>query len=45
MLAHNYIDQDVRGWWMSEKLDGIRAYWDGSKFFTRTGKNIIPPTP
>ena len=21
--------QDVAGWWMSEKLDGVRAYWDG----------------
>ena len=18
------------GWWMSEKLDGVRAYWDGT---------------
>tara|TARA_B100000131_G_C18058317_1_gene589403 strand:- start:7 stop:795 length:789 start_codon:yes stop_codon:yes gene_type:complete len=43
MLAHNYTDQNVIGWHMSEKLDGIRAYWDGSKFFTRTGKSITPP--
>ena len=43
MLAHNYTDQDVIEWWMSEKLDGIRAYWDGSKFYTRTGKEITPP--
>jgi DNA ligase 1 len=43
MLAHNYTDQNVIGWHMSEKLDGIRAYWNGSKFFTRTGKNITPP--
>src|SRR3954470_21887327 len=20
--------QDLTGWWMSEKLDGVRAYWD-----------------
>jgi DNA ligase-1 len=23
---------DVNGWWLSEKLDGVRAYWDGKKF-------------
>jgi len=43
MLAHNYTDQDVTGWHMSEKLDGIRAYWDGYKFYSRTGKEITPP--
>jgi DNA ligase 1 len=43
MLAHNYTDQDITNWWMSEKLDGIRAYWTGEKFLTRTGKAITPP--
>ena len=43
MLAHNYTDQDVIGWHMSEKLDGVRAYWDGNKFYSRTGKQITPP--
>ena len=43
MLAHNYTDQEVKGWWMSEKLDGIRAFWNGKKFFSRTGKEITPP--
>lgn len=43
MLAHNYTDQDVIGWHMSEKLDGIRAYWDGNKFYSRTGKEIKAP--
>ena len=28
-LAHDYVDQDVYGWFMSEKMDGIRAWWDG----------------
>src|SRR3712207_5223815 len=23
---------DLSGWWMSEKLDGVRAYWDGRQF-------------
>ena len=43
MLAHNYVDQDVKEWWMSEKLDGIRAYWDGTQFFSRTEKEIKAP--
>src|SRR5947207_2873726 len=29
LLAHKWeIEHDPTGWWMSEKLDGIRAYWD-----------------
>src|SRR5580692_4630648 len=28
LLAHKWeVDIDVTGWWMSEKLDGVRAYW------------------
>lgn len=30
MLAKEYDPSiDVRGWYMSEKLDGMRAFWDG----------------
>ena len=31
MLAHVFkpMKQSVAGWFVSEKLDGIRAYWDG----------------
>src|SRR5689334_13871413 len=32
--------KDLTGWWMSEKLDGVRAYWDGKKMFSRHGKEI-----
>lgn len=28
---------------MSEKLDGIRAYWNGKKLLTRQGKEFNPP--
>lgn len=28
---------------MSEKLDGIRAYWDGTKFISRLGNEFHPP--
>lgn len=35
MLASTFTGQNVRGWWMSEKYDGCRAYWDGSVLRTR----------
>ena len=41
MLAHNFTNQNVVGWHMSEKLDGIRAYWDGYKFYSRSGKENL----
>ena len=29
LLANVYDDAvDPKGWWMSEKLDGVRAHWD-----------------
>lgn len=28
-LAHNYDGRDPTGWYLSEKLDGQRAFWDG----------------
>ncbi len=34
---------DLAGWWMSEKLDGVRAYWDGKQFLSRQGNNYMPP--
>ena len=34
---------DPRGWWMSEKLDGVRAYWDGSKLLSRLGNVLHAP--
>lgn len=38
-----YKDQNISGWLMSEKLDGIRAYWDGKNLLTRQGKIFHPP--
>jgi DNA ligase-1 len=45
MLAKEY-DESVNptGWWMSEKLDGIRAYWDGKRLFSRQGKQLPVPS-
>src|ERR1043166_2609962 len=34
---------DPTGWWMSEKYDGLRAYWDGQKLWTRNGNLIHAP--
>src|SRR5262249_8411124 len=35
---------DLTGWWMSEKLDGVRAYWDGKRFLSRQGNEFHAPT-
>ena len=37
MLAKEYINQDIRGWYMSEKMDGFRAWWDGGISRGRVG--------
>ncbi|MBN2816779.1 MAG: DNA ligase [Campylobacterales bacterium] len=42
-LLKTYKDQNISGWVMSEKLDGIRAYWDGEKLLSRSGKVIHAP--
>src|SRR6266567_2413822 len=34
---------DLAGWWMSEKLDGVRAYWDGKQFVSRLGNLYHAP--
>jgi DNA ligase-1 len=39
MLAHKWDDnKDPAGFWMSEKLDGVRAWWNGSVFISRNGE-------
>jgi DNA ligase-1 len=44
LLAHSWDnEQDVTGWWISEKLDGVRAYWDGKKFLSRAGNVFHAP--
>jgi len=34
---------DLTGWWLSEKLDGVRAYWDGARFLSRQGNQFLAP--
>ena len=37
------MSQDLAGWWMSEKLDGVRAYWDGRTLISRLGNRFHAP--
>jgi DNA ligase-1 len=34
---------DPTGWWLSEKLDGVRAYWDGARLISRLGNTFHAP--
>lgn len=34
---------DPTGWWMSEKYDGLRGYWDCRKLWSRQGNLIHAP--
>jgi len=44
LLAHAWDNAtDLTGWWMSEKLDGVRAYWDGKQFLSRLGNPFLAP--
>lgn len=45
MLANVYDAQvDVIDYWVSEKYDGVRAFWDGAALVTRAGHTIATPT-
>lgn len=44
LLAQTWDESvDPTGWWMSEKLDGVRCYWNGSKFLSRNGNPFFAP--
>jgi DNA ligase-1 len=34
---------DPTGYWLSEKLDGVRAYWDGRQLLSRLGNILHAP--
>ena len=38
-----YGGQDLAGWLVSEKLDGVRGLWDGRELWTRQGNKIAAP--
>jgi DNA ligase 1 len=37
-------DMDPTGWYGSEKMDGVRAVWSGSTFYSRNGNEFFPPS-
>jgi DNA ligase-1 len=44
LLAETWSENiDPTGWWQSEKLDGVRAYWNGSRFLSRQGHVFRAP--
>ncbi|XP_046549454.1 LOW QUALITY PROTEIN: uncharacterized protein LOC124259371 [Haliotis rubra] len=45
LLAQKYDPKATNpvGWWMSEKLDGVRAFWNGRCFYSRLGNAFIAP--
>lgn len=44
MLLQTYKgDENLTGWVMSEKFDGIRTMWDGKNLITRSGKILNTP--
>lgn len=45
MLASVYRGEaSVSEYWVSEKLDGVRGHWDGTRLWTRSGYVIAAPT-
>lgn len=43
MLLKEYNDENLSGWLMSEKYDGVRAIWDGKSLKSRNAKIIKAP--
>ena len=45
MTASNWNSKTMNptGWYVTEKYDGMRLLWDGSKFYTRSGEILDVP--
>lgn len=43
MALERYDNQLIDGWLVSEKLDGVRAYWDGQSLISRGGNQLAAP--
>ena len=39
----DFDTMDPTGWKMTEKYDGMRAYWNGYEFYSRQGRKIQSP--
>lgn len=45
LLAEEYDqDIDLDAYWVSEKLDGVRAFWNGSRLISRGGNTFAAPS-
>ena len=45
LLAETYNpDIDLAAYWVNEKLDGVRAFWDGEKLISRGGGTFAAPS-
>ena len=45
LLAEKYSqDIDLGAYWVSEKLDGVRAFWDGERLISRGGNIFAAPS-
>jgi len=43
-LANVYRDEiTLKNYWVSEKYDGVRAYWNGTQLISRQGNTIYAP--
>ncbi|MGO8748713.1 MAG: DNA ligase [Thermoguttaceae bacterium] len=44
LLAQSWDNEtNLTDWWMSEKLDGVRAWWNGQEFLSRQGNIYHAP--
>lgn len=44
LLAETWDGEiDPTGYWLSEKLDGVRAFFDGTHFYSRNGNRFAAP--
>ena len=45
MTATEWNDDTMvpTGWYLTEKYDGMRLYWDGSQFYSRIGNKVNVP--
>lgn len=44
MLLNEYKDENLSGWYISEKLDGVRGVWDGKELKSRGGYKFNYPS-
>lgn len=42
--GHDWQGEDLAGWTVTEKLDGCRAFWDGTTLWLRSGRVVQLPS-